>query len=90
MVEEEKPKKEEPKKLGGFVINAPNALKVSNEIIAIFDKYKLSMLEITYIVEALSNTVKETEKFGNSLVSMEIAKQTLGKIMSDKQLEKDL
>ena len=83
-------KEDKTKKLGGFIINNDNALKVMHEIQGVFEKHKLSMMEITHIVDTLANGVKETNKFKDKLTSMEASKITLGMMMQDKQLKEDL
>ncbi len=85
-----KDKKPEDKNLGGFIINNDNALQVIHEIQEIFDKHKLSMVEITHIVDVLANATKQTNKFKDDLTSMEASKVVLGIMMQDKQLKEDL
>ncbi len=81
---------EEKHKRGGFIFNNANALKVIKEIEVIFDKYKLSMMEITHLIKVLNESIDETNKFRTHLTSMEASSLVLGKLMSDKQKQEDL
>jgi len=75
---------------GGFIINSDNVDKIKHEIVAVFDKYNLNIVEIELIVNGFKEAMDETNKFKSKLTAQSAMSETFAKMIEKMQSRKDL